>query len=341
MSTMGILDMIKNLLGMGGGASTSDDAADQRSPSAKPAPAPAEASSDEDEDDGDASERRDYDREARDDFASFKPQTLDGYKRWFVANFRIERAWEEPSERAKLFAEYGIQDPQHFHQVRATMERYMGSADARQRHGDTGNIMQIQANAQQEFMIGGMQAQTKAGGALAGEVQPVEGVSLEQWAAMQASIAGGKPLEAMLSAFNLDQAQWTRVSAEWNARMSRDQTATIAMVYGNAFSAASQGKYAQYAKEGSECLAQGRDPQLQPPISLEQYFEILEAQSAAFHRGQDVTATLKQFGLSIMDWSDLGAWFSAYINRNANKNNQAMLRQINEIQARMKAKYAS
>src|SRR5690606_28682485 len=116
--------------------------------------------------------------------------------------------------------------------------------------------------------------------ALAGEFAPVEGVDLDRWAAAQARVASGGQLDEILATLGIDQACWDRVSAEWNARMARDTTATIATAYGKAFSSSGQGQFGGAAAAGAAAMT-GGSVQGEAPIPLERYVEIQEAQSAA------------------------------------------------------------
>jgi hypothetical protein len=182
-------------------------------------------------------------------------------------------------------------------------------------------------------MMGGMQQ--KLAGELKGEVEPVEGISLDQWAGAQVKIVSGGQLADVLRGLGIDQAKWDRVSAEWNARMSRDTTATIATAYGNAFTKASSSSGGQFS------AAAGQPGQGQMPMPLEKYVEIMEAQSAGAAQGRDPSQILQSFGLSVLDWSNVGAWFSAYINDNALKNNAKVLNEYNALSEKYKAKYAT
>jgi hypothetical protein len=340
---MGFLDSIKNLFG--GAAKAATDAANavgqQVQPQqqaaqqahaqpAQPAAEPEEASSD---DDG---EGRNYDLEAQDDQAGF--DLLGDLPGYYTGEFRIEQAWEDEGQRAQLFAEYKIRNVQHYHQVKATVERFIQSPPAKAKYGDVGDIMHVKMKATQDYMMQGMQAQMAPGGKLAGEVEPVEGISLEQWAEQQVRAASGATVDDICKALGCDKAKWDRVSAEWNARMSRDTTATIAMAYGNAFTKAQ-------AKPGvgnSPYAAAAQNPgKGAMPIPLERYVEILEAQNALTAQGQDAQAVLKKLGITVMDWSNLGAWFSAYINENALRNDGAVHKEFTRLQEKYKAKYAT
>jgi len=349
---MGFLDSLKGLFG--GAAKAATDAANaiqqqgqpqqpapqqaqpaQRAVAAAPPPQAAEEH-EEEESSSDDGEGRDYALEAKDDQAGFN--LLNDLPGYYTGEFRIEQAWEDEAQRAQLFAEYKIRNVQHYYQVKATVERFIQSPQAKAKYGDVGDIMHVKMKATQDYMMKGMQAQMGAGGKLAGEVEPVEGVSLEQWAEQQVRVASGATLDDVCKALGCDKAKWDRVSAEWNARMSRDTTATIAMAYGNAFTKA-------LAKPGvgnSPYAAAAQNPgKGDPPISLERYVEIMEAQNALTAQGQDAQAVLKKLGLTVMDWSNLGAWFSAYINDNAMRNNSALLNEYNRLTEKYKAKYAT
>lgn len=340
---MGFLDSLKNMFG--GAAKAAQDAANavqqqgqpqQAQHAAPPPPAPAqdehheEAAAEEDPD------RRDYDLEAKDDAAGF--DLLGDLPGYYTGEFRIEQAWEDEAQRAQLFAEYKVRNVQHYRQVKATVERFIQTPQAQAKYGDTGDIMHVKMKAKQDYMMKGMQAQMGGGGKLAGEVEPVEGISLETWAEQQVKIASGGTLDDITKALGCDKAKWDRVSAEWNARMSRDTTATIAMAYGNAFTKAQ-------AKPGvgnSPYAGAAQNPgKGDMPMPFDRYVEIMEAQNALTAQGQDAQAVLKKLGITVMDWSNLGAWFSAYINDNAMRNNGAVLNEFNKLQEKYKAKYAT
>jgi hypothetical protein len=330
---MGFFDAIKSMFG-GKAAAVVGDAVKARAnePQAKSSTPPVEAAppeeSSSDDDDG---FRRDYALEAKDDSASFDIQR--DLAPYYVAEFRIEQAWEDDATRDTLFAEYGIRNKQHYYQVKATVGRYIESPQALQKYGGVGEIMHVKMKATQEYMMGGMQK--KLGNELKGEIEPVEGISLEQWADCQVKIVSGGSLDDILRGLGIDKAKWDRVSAEWNARMSRDTTATIATAYGNAFTKASSSSGGQFS-EAAQRPGQGA-----MPMSLEKYVEIMEAQSAAATQGGDAGQVLKSFGLSILDWSNVGSWFSAYINDNALKNNAKVLNEYNALSTKYKAKYAT
>jgi len=339
---MGFLDSLKNMFG--GAAKAAQDAANavqqqgqpQQQAAAPQAQAHAPAPVEHHEEEAPDPDRRDYDMEAKDDQAGFN--LLADLPAYYTAEFRIEQAWEDEAGRAKIFAEYKVRDVQHYRQVKATVERFIQTPAAQAKYGDVNDIMHVKMKATQDYMMKGMQAQMGAGGKLAGEVEPVEGISLEQWAEQMVRAASGTSIDDILKAVGCDKAKWDRVSAEWNARMSRDTTATIATAYGNAFTKAQAKPGVGGSKYAQAAQTPGKG---EPPITLERYCEVMEAQSALTAQGQDAQAVLKKLDMTVLDWSNVGAWFSAYISENGMRNNGAIINEYNRLSAKYKAKYAT
>jgi hypothetical protein len=135
----------------------------------------------------------------------------------------IEAAGTESDEAlARVLRKHGLRDRAHFDEVRAEFQERFGDDPAF-------------AQAALRTRASKHQMQARMQGELKGELAPVEGVSLEKWAWLMAKIASGGNLRQLLGLARIDDAKWERVSAEWNARMSRDTTATIATAYGQAF----------------------------------------------------------------------------------------------------------
>ena len=141
-----------------------------------------------------------------------------------------------------------------------------------------------------------------------GVLSPVEGVSLKDWARIQASLATGGNLDAQIAALGIDRAKWDRVSNEWMARMQTDTTMTVANEYGAAFTAGSSSAYAGHAAHAASAGVAG-DLSAEP-VSYERYCEIMEASSASAERGEDPIALLASFGLTPVDWGSIGMYWS-------------------------------
>ncbi|HLT36827.1 MAG TPA: DUF6620 family protein [Enhygromyxa sp.] len=333
---MGLLDTILSALGL-----RKQAPADSHD-SPPPARAAQPDADSHDSDDGDADsddddgEGRDYALEAKDDRASFDFDSAPEV--YWEAAMRIEQGWEDEDKRAELFGKHQIRNVQHWYQVKATYERWSESPAARAKYPTPGDLIQAQMNATQKVAMDilsiGNQHQ-----ALAAELEPVEGVSLEQWAKAQAQVASGGDTNQIIGGLGIDKAKWDRVSAEWNARMSRDSSATIAMEYSKHFSSAGVGQFA-----GAAATAAGGgagQTEADAPITLERYVEIMEAQSAGSKQGKDAAAILRSFGMSPMEWGQVGGWWSMYITQNAMKNNGELHMRYSKLQEQYEAKYKS
>ncbi len=177
-----------------------------------------------------------------------------------------------------------------------------------------------------EFRMGGMARErimAEKGAAMSGPggaLSPVEGVSLEQWAALQAALASGKDISGLLAQAGIDRAKWDRVSAEWMARMSTDTTMAIATAYGNAFAGAAQGQFGGHAAQAAAAGVGGNVGA--EPIPFERFVQIQEAMGAAANRGEDATAVLAEFGLSPMDWGNVGMYWNKRMQQEATKYHQ-------------------
>lgn len=294
---------------------------------------------DEDELDVDTSDaddfERDYDLEEIDDYASFDPYT--NLKAFFKAEAHITAVWEDDAERRGALAQYGIRDEQHFYQVTSSMERYFISEDADARYGGLDGIMQLKIDASQEAVREEQQARIE--GELASDFEPVHGISLQQWAVAQAQIAQGADPGPIVAELGIDDGTWQAVSAEWNDRMSRDTTATIATEYGKAFAGGGAGQHGAAGQAAADAMATGGDPAGDPPISIEQWVEIEVAQSVGYEQGRDPSEILAGFGMTPADWGMASAWWSQYFNRHAMENGGALHQHYSQLREHYEAHY--
>jgi len=243
------------------------------------------------------------------DLAGFDPNDEESF---FEAVLHMESEGDmggTDASRAKIMQRFGIRDRSHWQTVKESVY-----ATLAQKHGSGEEVAQREMNWRQGQMQKNMQAKV-AKAAASGELKPVEGVSLEAWAAFNATLVQGTSLDDLLKGAGIDRVRWDRVNAEWNARMARDTTFAIATIYGNAFQSASKGKFGDLAREANAARAENRDLKLPPPMTMEQYYEIMYEQSFASSQGRDPAQALKSMGLSIIDWTDLGSYMGYLFHR--------------------------
>lgn len=298
------------------------------------APPPAQQQQPEDEPEAvDADTVADDEPEYQFDVAGFDPDDEDSF---FNAVLHMESEGQfggTDESRAEIMQRFGIRDRTHWHTVKESVYslliRKYGSMEEVGQREMNWRMGQMQNHMQQQV------AKQQAGGGFT----PVEGVSLEAWAAINAAIAAGSNADDLLKGAGIDRARWERVSGEWNARMARDTTFAIAQVYGNAFQAASQGKFGEYAREAAAARAGNRELAMEPPMSLEQFWEIMYEQSYAAQLGKDPVDALKSCGLTVVDWTDLGTYMGYFFHRTGVRNHAEYEVIHKRVEAKMAAKY--
>ncbi len=312
---MGLFDKVKGLVK----GAAQPQPAPQAPPPQAPPPQHHEEAADDDDDE-------------QFDLAGFDPINDEGA--FFNAVLHMESEGQfggTDASRAEIMQRYGIRDRGHWHTVRDSNYQMLA-----RKYGSSNEASQQEMNWRQGQMQAHMQGQT-AKAASSGALAPVEGVSLAAWAALNAAIVSGGNTEDLIKGAGIDKARWDRVSAEWNARMARDTTFAVATAYGNAFQAASQGKFGDFAREANAARAQNRELALAPPMPYEAYYDILIQQAYAAKQGKDPIEALKACGLTIVDWTDLGAYMGYLFNRDAQRN-WAWYEQIHKT---TEAKYAA
>ena len=78
-----------------------------------------------------------------------------------------------------------------------------------------------------------------------------------------------------------------------------------------------------------------------PPITLEQWVEIMEAQSAASQQGRDANQVLQSYGMNALAWNNASSWWSTHFSQNAMKNNGELHRRFSELQAHFQQRFAA
>ena len=129
-------------------------------------------------------------------------------------------------------------------------------------------------------------------------LEPFEGVSLEQWAAANAKLASGGKNEDVIKELGVDMPKWDRVNNEWLTRMKNDTTFVISTKYAAAFNTTATGNLGS----GSAISADS--------FPFEKYVECMVAQDILGKQGRDAQDVLKDFGLTVADYSNIASYWS-------------------------------
>jgi len=129
-------------------------------------------------------------------------------------------------------------------------------------------------------------------------LEPFEGVSLEQWASCNAKLASGGKTEDVIKELGIDMPKWDRVNNEWLTRMKNDTTFTISTKYAAAFNTTATGNLGS----GSTINADS--------FPFEKYVECMVAQDVLGKQGRDAQDVLKDFGMTVADYSNVASYWS-------------------------------
>ena len=125
-----------------------------------------------------------------------------------------------------------------------------------------------------------------------------EGVTLDQWASVNAKLASGTAVEEAIKSIGVDMPKWDRANNEWLTRMRNDTTFTISRQYSAAFNTTATGNLGS----GSQVSADS--------YPFEKYIEAMVAQDVLGKQGRDAQDVLKDFGLTVADYSNISAYWS-------------------------------
>jgi hypothetical protein len=129
-------------------------------------------------------------------------------------------------------------------------------------------------------------------------LDPVEDITLDQWASANAKLASGGKTEDVIKDLGIDMPKWDRVNNEWLTRMRNDTSFTISTKYAAAFNTSASGNLGTGASNAAE------------NISFEKYIEAMVAQDVLGKQGRDAQDVLKDFGMTVADYSNVSSYWS-------------------------------
>jgi hypothetical protein len=210
--------------------------------------------------------------------------------------FAIEEAESQGSDRDEAIAAQGFANDEHWETVSTYIQAKWSELVTNEDDELEVRVRDDFTNGALEARQGQMQQQVADQAAANPQLlEPVEGVSVEQWAEIAAGMtqlpqtATADDVNSYLLKSGMDRPRYDRVNNEWTARMSQDHSMVISTAYSAAFT-------------GSMGVTAGGDA----PCTFEQYVEVMVAQEAWAAQGMDVNAQLPAvFGI---DAATYGAW---------------------------------
>jgi hypothetical protein len=248
---------------------------------------------------------------------------------WWERRFAGERAQADGLSRDDAARRLGYQDEDHFRLIGAYVEAkwsYLGTENGKQvvrQHDEYTN------SALRARMGETRQAQAQAAAADPSLLAPVNGVSVEKWAAAAVALGslgqGATPAQVAqaLAKVGLDKATYEAANAGWQAKMQGDTTGAIAQKFAEAFGGAAMGGGGGGGGGGEPC-------------TFEQYVEIMAAQGAWSEQGFDVNAKLREvFGIDAVKYGQFSMYWAPKMGTDV-----ALMNRYMELDAHYREKYA-
>lgn len=138
---------------------------------------------------------------------------------------------------------------------------------------------------------------------------PVEGVSLEKWAGINARTVLGENEDKILKAEKIKKSSWEKAEKTWEERMGQDRSMRLASIYSQYFLGAGIGKYPEAGRDVARALAENTQLKTDPPIPMEKWVEITQAITVGTQRGKKYDEIMKMFDMNPYDWSVVSNWW--------------------------------
>lgn len=141
-------------------------------------------------------------------------------------------------------------------------------------------------------------------------LQPIHGISLEDYAAANAKIVNGMSEDEVVKALGVERPQWDEANQLWQQRMQQDTEMAVIGLYGQYFATAeNHPKFKNLTQDSStpvnpENLAKIKeDPEF--------FFELSGAMQAAYNYGMDGAQWLREnYGLSIGEFQSVAMQYA-------------------------------
>ena len=256
------------------------------------------------------------------DWAGLDPNDPVGY---FVKVNAITAAQGEGKTEEQAVLESGFQSEKHYEQVTYYLQYKYSRLGKDESGEDEIQMTDEWLNAMTAAAMQDVQnMQAAAAAADPTLLEPVNGVSVEQWAAAAAEMTTMDPattpaqMAEMLGKHGLDRATYDAAQEGWMAKMQGDTTGVISQKYADAFGA-----------------SQGIDKNVEP-CTIDYYVEIMVAQEAWAQQGMDIAAQLQAtFGITVTDYSNHSQYWATKM-----ATDQETIRKYDELRDKFLQKYS-
>jgi hypothetical protein len=243
------------------------------------------------------------------DFGPLHPNQLEDD---FVHDFVLSGAMNDPAQHRQILQQLGYRDATHRAIVHRSFlrryDQYLGTAEGQ---GLVSRAAMKAMNERSKLAV--------AAAGSSGLLDPIEGVSLQVYGAVQAKQPNLQPaaFQQLLAQHQMDQAKWERVQKGWIDKMSKDTTGAIATEYSKAFMGAGQGQFGAAGQAAASAMGDGGVAMQAPagnaePVSFEKYAEISGAMAAWSKQGKDISAGLdRHFNkMTAQDFSNISMYWT-------------------------------
>jgi hypothetical protein len=227
---MGLFDSLRSVFGLGRKSRESDESLDQL-----------------DQRDQGAGQRGAGDGDSNGEPTSFDSGSFDFERdiaRYFTAEFRIETATHDPVRRSSLFAEYHVESLEHWQQIQAAFEAWLETPAAKAKYRTPNDLMQARMTTTQTMTLADLGIERV-------KLDPIDGVTLEQWAKAEAALEAGAELAGLIGELGISAEKWAKITAAWHDRMRDDASGRIATEYSLHVGNAGPGKFTAKTRPSS------------------------------------------------------------------------------------------
>lgn len=162
--------------------------------------------------------------------------------------------------------------------------------------------------------------------------EPIDGVSLSQYAAIKNDIAFKGAVEG-LAKHNLSSDAFAKIDQQWNSRIAQDKKLNLAARYSTHYMEASQGEFADWGRDVAQVKQTGRLQLGTDPTSVDDWIFLHKSNNDAAHGGPESAAAFikvaKEKGLSIYDFQIVNAWWTQRAKDKASQGDKSLLQRMN------------